>query len=90
MKLKTISVTYGRKLNTGDFSSAHAEMSLWADLEEGDDEAAAAEALRAMARNQVMLELSRVEQKLAAKVEGIFAGLPISVTKQLTNGANHD
>jgi len=90
MQLKSISVTYGRKLNTGDYSSAHAEISLFADLEEGDDEASAAEALRAMARNQVMLELARVEQKLAAKVEGIFAGLPIDVKKQLTNGANHD
>lgn len=90
MKLKTISVTYGRKLNLGDFNSVHSEISLFADLEDGDDEAAAAEALRTMARNQVMLELSRVEQKLAAKVEGIFAGLPIDVKKQLTNGANHD
>ena len=90
MQLKTISVTYGRKLNTGDYSSAHAEISLWADLEDGDDEATAAEALRTMARNQVMLELSRVEQRLQAKVEGVFAGLPIDVKKQLTNGANHD
>ena len=83
MKLKTISVTYGRKLNTGDYSSATSEISLWADLEEGDDEASAADALRAMARNQVMLELARIEQKLAAKVEGIFAGLPIEVKKKL-------
>lgn len=86
MQLKTISVTYGRKLNTGDYSSATCEISLWADLEDGDDEATAAEALRTMARNQVMLELSRVEQRLQAKVEGVFAGLPVSVQKQLVNG----
>lgn len=89
MQLKTISVTYGRKLNLGDFNSVHSEVSLWADLEEGDDEAAAAEALRAMARNQVMLELSRCDQRLQAKVTDIFAGLPISVQKQL-NGENHN
>lgn len=89
MKLKTISVTYERKLNMGDYNSVHSGVSLWADLEEGDDEATATEALRQMARHQVMLELSRVEQKLAAKVEGVFAGLPVSVQKQL-NGANHD
>lgn len=89
MKLKTVSVTYERKLNLGDFNSVHAGVSLWADLEDGDDEAAATEALRAMARNQVGLELARVEQKLAAKMEGIFAGLPISVAKQL-NGGNHN
>lgn len=89
MRLKTISVTYERKLNMGDYNSVHSGVSLWADLEEGDDEATAAEALRAMARNQVMLELARVEQRLQAKVEGVFAGLPLSVQKQL-NGANHD
>ena len=83
MQLKTISVTYGRKLNLGDYNSAHAEISLWADLDEGDDEASAADALRGMARTQVMLELARVEQKLAAKVENIFAGLPESVARTL-------
>ncbi len=89
MVLRSISVTYGRKLNLGDYSSAHSEISLWADLEEGDDEATAAEALRTMARNQVLLELSRVEQKLAAKVENIFAGLPVDV-KQKMNGETHN
>lgn len=89
MQLKTISVTYGRKLNLGDFNSVHSEVSLWADLEDGDDEASAANALRDMARNQVMLELANLNQKLAAKVETVFAGLPLSVQKQL-NGANHD
>lgn len=90
MRLKTISVTYGRKLNLGDFNSVHSEVSLWADLEDGDDEASAANALRDMARNQVMLELANLNQKLAAKVETVFAGLPVSVQKQLTNGANHN
>lgn len=88
MQLKTISVTYGRKLNMGDYNSVHSEVSLFADLEEGDDEAAAAEALRAMARNQVMLELARVEQKLAAKVEGIFAGLPVDLRKSIKDNGN--
>ena len=88
MKLKTISVTYGRKLNMGDYSSATSEITLWADMEDGDDEAKAAEALRTMARNQVMLELSRIEQKLAAKVADIFAGLPVSVAKQIEGDTN--
>lgn len=90
MRLTNISVTYGRKLNLGDFNSVHSEVSLWADLEEGDDEASAANALRDMARNQVMLELANLNQKLAAKVETVFAGLPVSVQKQLANGVNHN
>ena len=89
MKLRTISVTYGRKLNLGDYNSVHSEVSLWADLDDGDDEATATDALRTMARNQVLLELARIEQRLQAKVEGIFAGLPVSVAKQL-NGETED
>lgn len=88
MRLKTVSVTYSRKLNLGDYNSVHSEVSLWADLEEGDDEATAADALRTMARNQVLLELARVEQKLAAKVENIFAGLPIDVTRKMNGETN--
>ena len=83
MQLKTISVTYGRKMNLGDYNSVHTEVSLWADLDKGDDEAKAAEALRDMARAQVGIELARLEPKLAAKVENIFAGLPVSVAKEL-------
>ena len=30
MVLKSLSVTYGRKLNLGDFNSVHSEVSLWA------------------------------------------------------------
>lgn len=89
MQLKTISVTYGRKLNLGDFNSVHAEISLWADLDEGDDEAAATEALRQMGRNQVMLELSRLKPELEAKIQNIFAGLPVSVQKQINGGSTN-
>jgi hypothetical protein len=83
MQLKTISVTYERKLNLGDYNSLHAGVSLWADLEDGDDEATAADALRTMARNQVMIELARVNVDLAVKVENVFAGLPADVQKKM-------
>lgn len=89
MILKTISVTYGRKQNLGDYNSAHAEISLWADLEPGDDEASAAEALRQMARAQVMLELARVLPALEAKVQNVFAGLPVSVQKSINGESNN-
>lgn len=83
MILKTISVTYGRKLNMGNYESSNVEMSLWADLEPGDDEAEAAAALRQMARHQVMVELARLQPQLKTKVEGIFMGLPVEVREQL-------
>ena len=84
MKLKTIAVTYGRKMNLGDYNSVHSEITLWADLEDGDDEAEAAAALRQMARNHVMTELARVQPALAAKVQDIFMELPVTVQSQLT------
>jgi len=84
MILKTISVTYGRKLNLGDFNSAHSEISLWAEVEPDEDEAAAAEALRTMARNQVMLELARIDQRIKASVQDVFAGLPVDIQKKVT------
>lgn len=83
MKLTAISATYGRKMNLGDYNSVHAEVTLWADVEEGDDPAESAEALRQMARNHVMQELSRVKPELAAKVQNLFMGLPLEVQEQL-------
>lgn len=83
MHLTTISVTYERKLNLGDWNSVRSGITLWAGLDEGDDEAKAAEELRNMARAQVGIELARLEPKLAAKVKNIFAGLPASVAKGL-------
>ena len=84
MLLKTIAATYGRKINMGDYNSAHVEMTLWADIDEGDDPATAAEALRQMARNNVMAELARLQPQLAAKVQDLFMGLPVEVQAQLT------
>lgn len=83
MELKTISTTYGRKLNLGDYNSIHIEMSLWADLEEGDDPALGAEALRQMARHQVMTEMARIKPSLEAEITDIFMGLPVSVRDTL-------
>lgn len=83
MKLTTISATYDRKLNLGDFNSAHIAMTLWADLEDGDDPAAAGEALRQMARHQVMAEMARIKPELQAKVQDIFMGLPVAVREHL-------
>lgn len=83
MKLATISVTYDRKLNLGDYNSAHIAMTLWAQLEDGDDPAPAAEALRQMARHQVMAELARLQPSLKAKVEDIFMGLPLAVRERM-------
>ena len=83
MKLTTISTVYGRKLDLGEYNSVRAEITLWANLEDDDDPAACAEALRQMARNNVMAELKRTKPNLAVKVEELFMGLPVEVRSQM-------
>jgi len=83
MLVTTISATYERKHNLGDYNSANIGMTLWAQLEEGEDEAAAAIALRDMARANVMQELSRIDKRLEAKVQDLYMGLPVEVRTQL-------
>jgi len=82
MKLKTMAVTYGRKQNLGDFSSAHAEVTLWADLDEGEDEALVMEELRAMARNNVKSEMARIVPAVKVTAGETFAGLPMNCVEQ--------
>ena len=61
MIVKTISVTYGRKFNLawgegwdqGQYESLHVEETMWADLEEGDNETECEEALRAQVVDSV-------------------------------------
>lgn len=83
MKLTQVSATYGRKFNLGDYESMHIEISLWAQLDDNDDEAEASEALRQMARNHVMAEAARVKRELRAKTENLFMGLPVDVQKDI-------
>ena len=83
MNVTTISATYERKMNLGDYNSANVGMTVWAQLDEKDDEAACAVALREMARNHVMTELSRLDRRLEAKVQDLFMGLPLEVRSKI-------
>lgn len=60
MKVKTISVTYGRKFNLGDFQSCHIESTIWADLDENDVPVDVSESLRKFAREEVKAEYQRL------------------------------
>lgn len=82
-KVRTVSVTYGRKQNLGDYNSVHSEITVWVDLDEDDNEAKVASATREMARNHVMSELARLNQKLQAKVQDVYLGLPVDVREDI-------
>lgn len=79
MKVKTIAVSYARKVNTGDFSSASIGIDLWADLDDGEDAAAAISALYAEAKAQVKAQLLPLVSKAEAQAREIFLGLPVEV-----------
>lgn len=83
MKITTISVTYGRKHNLGDYNSAHIEASIWADIEEGDDIAECEALLWTEAKEQVKAQLLPLVTKKEAQVKSVFAGLPVDVQNGL-------
>lgn len=83
MNLKTVSVTYGRKFNLGDYNSATVDCTLWADLDEGEDEAAAMTALWEMAKNNVKAQALPLVARQTANIENIFMGLPLQVQQTI-------
>lgn len=40
MKITTITITYGRKINLGNYNNANLEVTLGTELDEGDDQRA--------------------------------------------------
>jgi len=87
MQLKNVSVTYGRKVNLGDYNSATIDCTLLADLDEGENEADAMTALWEMAKNNVKAQALPLVKKTEAKVEMIYLGLPLAVQESITEGA---
>lgn len=69
-EIKTISVTYGRKMNLENFNSAHVEISAWADLDPEDDNAdVVVGALWDWAKGQVKTQLQPLVDWKARKAE---------------------
>lgn len=81
--IKTIAVTYGRKLNLGDYNSANVEVTLWADVQEGEDTNAAMHQLWDMATANVQAKAATVTRKLEAKFEEVFLGLPVEAQEEI-------
>lgn len=54
--VKTVSVTYGRKINLGDYNSATVDCTIWADVDEGDNLDQAMKDLWAMAKENVRVQ----------------------------------
>ena len=60
MTSKTVSITYERKFNLGDYNSVHIGLTLWADCDEGESHIDVARQLQADARELAKAEYLRV------------------------------
>jgi len=83
--LKEVSVTYGGKLNLGDFNSAHIEATISALPEEGETPEQVAATLLKTARELVRAEARQLYARRSARVDEIFAGLPVEVRNQISH-----
>jgi hypothetical protein len=84
MKIKTVSVHYGLKVNLGDFNSANVECTLWADIDESEGENldSLMKSLWGMAKENVKAQLSPIQKETKggganANVSETFLGLPV-------------
>jgi hypothetical protein len=76
VQIKTVSVTYERKQNLGDYSSATAACSLWADVDEDEDLDAIMHALWEMAKANVKAQITAAVGK-SIDFSTTFMGLPL-------------
>ena len=83
MRVKTISVTYGRKWNTDSYESATLDTTVWADLTEGENEAEAYAQLWSLVKDQVRIQslpvLSKRDEKRRKMLADVLEGLPKSL-----------
>lgn len=83
MILRKATATWGAKYNLGDFNSLHIEVTLDADIEEGETVEQVTSALLDAAKGQVREHAKDVLLKRKVQVEEVMAGLPVEVRGQL-------
>jgi choline kinase len=66
VRIKTISVTYGRKFNLGNYESANLEVTFWADVDEAEDIKAATDSLWAQAKENIKVQSAPLRAKTGA------------------------
>jgi hypothetical protein len=84
-EIKTVSVTYGRKINLGDYNSATVDCTIWADVKDGEDLNQAMHDLWSMAKENVKTQILPLANKgngANANVKEAFLGLPIELQEK--------
>lgn len=85
MRTKTVSVTYGRKINLGDYNSATIEITTWTDLDEGEEAQIAIDTLYASAKENVKKQAMPLlkSDPTSLNFRETFLGQPVDSTKEL-------
>lgn len=76
MQLRTISVTYARTFNLGDYNSARFEVAVAAELDPGDEPAAVEAELWRLAKESVKAQAMPVLKKRQDEISAIRGSLP--------------
>ena len=90
MRVKTVSFTYERKFNLGNYDSAAIGCTVWADVDDGEAEQLVIEHCAVTAKEAVRLQAVPLFAKQSARVKEIFAGLPVELQAEAIkhSGAN--
>jgi hypothetical protein len=83
MQIKEVSVTYGGKLNLGDYNSAHVEVTLSAIADPDESANDISANLLETAKTMVRAQVRELMQRRQARVDEVFAGLPVEVQQSL-------
>lgn len=87
MQIREITATWGGKINMGDYNSAHLELTAAALLDPGEDEAEAIAELWQTVQESVRVEARKLASRRGARVDEIFAGLPVEAQQQVNGGS---
>lgn len=88
--IKTVSVNYERKINLGDFNSAAVGCTLWADVDEDEQDNLdfIMKDLWAMAKENVKAQIEPIARKGNMSLKEYYLGLPkadVEMIEEITN-----
>jgi hypothetical protein len=91
MKLTSVTITYGRKINLGDYNNANLKVNLGADIEEGDDLNAVMHDLWHCARENVRVHAQPLLRRgTQDDVDAAYLGLPSQIDQWQPRGDGSD
>lgn len=83
MRVREITVTYGGKLNLGDYNSAHIELSATALVDDEELLETASRVLFDQVKTEVRRHVVELLKKRNTRIDDVFAGLPIDVRAEM-------